>query len=306
MADPKAHLKPLVVWPFLKATVPGYVWPTICSLRYAGAPQAALARLRQGDLGIETEMRPWTPEFFLGLRISGALAEKEAGRFRIDARSHPELIQDIAEWHIAGRIGSDDGFGRRRLVGCLATQLPAVDPMGASVLAGLFAGAKLSEVDRQQWLEVPASDEAKALLADWTILFTDSTAVRPGRNMVRISPFYAALFADLMPAHSKQRLLSLRRPAMCPLLALLYWDWLYAPLKPGMRILPFPNALPFGCSRRTFYRKGWKREKLHWQAVHLGILSVERRLTVRLNHWYESHQDMRDQRSDSASALLNP
>src|ERR1039458_4992156 len=140
----------------------------------------------------------------------------------------------------------------------------------------------------------------------WTILFTNSTAVRPGRNMLRISPFYAALFADLMPAHSKQRLLTLRQPAVCPLLALLYWDWLYASLKPGMRILPYADALPFGCSRRTFYRRGWKREKLHWQAVHMGILSVDQRLWVRINHWFESHQHMFDRRSDSASAHPNP
>ena len=49
LKDAKAHLKPLVVWPYLKAAVPGgHCWSTICSLRYAGAPQAALARLRQG------------------------------------------------------------------------------------------------------------------------------------------------------------------------------------------------------------------------------------------------------------------
>jgi hypothetical protein len=259
-------------------------------MRYAGAPKAAIARLRKGDLGVDQNLFPWTGEFFLGLRLSEGLHEKEAGRFRVNADALPELIQDIDGWHIAGKLGTDDGFGRRRLVGCLATLLPPVDPKGASVLAGLFAGATLTEVDRQQWLEVPASDEAKALLANWTILFTDSIAARPRRNMLHVSPFYAALFADLMPAHSKQRLLTLCRPAMCPLLALLHWDWLYAPIKKGMRILPFPDALPFGCSRRTFYRHGWKRDELHWKAVHMGLLGVDQKLRGRMKDWFAQHR----------------
>jgi hypothetical protein len=289
LADPKAHLKPQVAWPYIKAAVPGYLWPTICSLHYAGAPQAALARLRKGELGIENEMRPWTPEFFLGLRLSGALQEKEAGRFRIDATVHQELVEDISKWPIAGRLGTDDGFGRRRLVGCLVTLLPAVDPQGESVLAGLFTGAPLIKIDGEQWLEFPASDQVKSLLDTWTILHESSKAMKKGKEMLRVSPFYAALFMDLMPNCSKERVLKLRRPAMCPLLALLHWEWLFAPLKTHMRILPYADALPFGCSRRTFYRRGWKRKELHQKAVHMGLLSVDQRLRVRINHWFESH-----------------
>jgi hypothetical protein len=289
LADPKAHLKPLVAWPYIKAAVPGYLWPTVCSLHYAGAPRSAIDRLRMGDLGIENEMRPWTPEFFLGLRLSGALQEKEAGRFRIDATAPPELVEDISKWHIAGKLGTDDGFGRRRLVGCLATLLPPADPEGESVLAGLFAGARLIEIDREQWLEFAASDQVKSLLDSWTILYEPSIGTKTKKNMLRASPFFAALFADLMPNCFRERILILRRPAMCPLLALLHWDWLYSPLKTHTRILPFADALPYGCSRRTFYRRGWKRKELHWQAVHMGILSVDQRLWVRINHWYESH-----------------
>jgi hypothetical protein len=63
-----------------------------------------------------------------------------------------------------------------------------------------------------------------------------------------------------------------------------------SPIKKGMRILPLADALPFGCSRRTFYRRGWKRDELHWQAVHMGILSVDQRLRVRVNDWFEQHR----------------
>ena len=289
LEDPKAHLKPMVAWPYLQATVPGgYCWPTICSLHYAGAPRSAIARLRQGNLGIENEMRPWIADFFHGLCLSGALQEKETGRFRIDTTAHPELAEDIGGWHIAGRLGTDDGFGRRRLVGCLATLLPPVDPLGESVLTGLFAGARLIEIDGEQWFEFPASDQVKSLLDSWTILFEPSHGAGTKKNMLRASPFFAALFVGLMPNCSKQRILSLRRPATCPLLALLYWDWLYK--KPGMRILPFADSLPFGCSPRTFYRRGWKRKELLGKAVTAGLFGVDQKLRIRLHDWSQSQR----------------
>ena len=58
LSDPKAHLKPEVLWPYLQAAVPGGYCPTVCRLRYAGAPKAGMARLQKGDLGIEREMFP--------------------------------------------------------------------------------------------------------------------------------------------------------------------------------------------------------------------------------------------------------
>jgi hypothetical protein len=214
LADPKAHLKPEVIWPYLQVAVPGGYCPTVCRLRYAGAPKAAIARLQIGDLGIEKEMFPWTAEFFLGLRLSGGLQEKEMGRFRIDATALPELVEDIAQWPIAGKLGTDDGLGRRRLVGCLATLLPPVDPIGESVVAGVVAGARLIEIDGEPWLEFPASDQVKTLLDTWTILYEPAKGARTKKNMLRVSPFFAALFEGLMPKCSKERILSLRRPAM--------------------------------------------------------------------------------------------
>ena len=303
LSDPKAHLKPDVLWPYMQVAVPGGYCPTVCCMRYAGAPKASLARLQQGDLDIEDKLWPWTAEFFLGLRLSGGLHEKEAGRFRVHAAALSELIQDIDGWHIAGKLGTDDGFGRRRLTGCLAPHLPSKDPLGDSVVAGLFAGSRLRTIDGEQWLEFPASDQVKTLLDTWTILYESSNGTRTKNNMLRTSPFFAALFVGLMPNCSKERILSLHRPAMCPLLALLFWDWLYSPLKPGMRILPFADALPFGCSRRTFYRWGWKREQLHWMAVHAGLLGVDQKLRVRIRHWFESHEAMRTQRVGGISAL---
>jgi hypothetical protein len=157
------------------------------------------------------------------------------------------------------------------------------------VVAGLFAGAQLRTIAGEQWLEVPDTQAIRQLLESWSIIFSSSQHIRH-QNYLKVSPFFAALFANLLPACSGERILNVRKPAMCPLLALLYWDWLYAPIKRGMRILPLADALPFGCSRRTFYRKGWKRDELHWKAVHMGLLGVDQKLRGRMKDWFAQHR----------------
>jgi hypothetical protein len=289
LLDSKAHLHPETVYPFIPEELHQEVGPTPCQMLYVGAPRTAKARLRQGNLGIEDKLRPWMPEFFRGLRLAGALSEKERGRYRVDVKCHPELVADISEWKIAGRLGNNDGFGRRRLTGCLATLLPVKDQTGEYAIAGLFAGARLRTIVDEQWLELPDSEAVRELLESWSILFWPGGRSHR-RDYLRVSPFFGALFADLMPTHSQERILSVRHPAMCPLLPVLYWDWLYSPITKGMRILPFANALPFGCSRRTFYRKGWKRKELHRTAVGVGILSVDPRLRKLIAEWFERHR----------------
>lgn len=294
LRDAKAHMKMEAVRPFLPEELLFEVGPTPCQMLCVGAPRAAMKRVRMGNLGIEDQIKPWTAEFFQGLKLAGALSQKEPGRFRIDAKSHPELVVDISEWKIAGSLGNDDGFGRRRLVGCLpATYLPVQDPASASVIAGIFAGARLSSVAEENWLEVPDVDEVKKVLQSWTILNHPSRDIRR-RSHIRVSPFFAALFTELMPQHSQKRILGIRDPALSPDLALLYWEWMFRPVKRGMRILPFADALPFGCSRRTFYRRGWRRKELHRIAVQeYGIVGVDSRLGARLRGWFESHKAAR-------------
>jgi len=275
--------------------------PTECQMRYAGAPKAAIARLRQGNLGIESKLGCWTGEFLLGLKLSGALAEKEPGRYRIDSKLHPQLIGDIQNWILAGRLGSPDRDGRRRLIACPAvTHLPADDPQGASVMAGLFAGARLSLIGGEQWLVLPDEEPIRQLLKDWTILHYPFRCIQR-RSYIKVSPFSAPLFADLMPGQSRDRILRIRKPAMCPLLPITYWELGFSLLKTGRRVLPFADALPFGISRRTFFRQGWRRRELHRKAVQeLGILSVDARLRSRMEQWFERHEQERsDHRKDS-------
>ena len=271
--------------------------PTECQMRYAGAPKAAIVRLRQGKLGIEDKLGYWTGGFLHGLKLSGAIAQKEPGRYRVDSKLYPEVVGDISNWSLAGRLGSPDRNGRRRLVACPAvTHLPAEDPEGAAVIAGMFAGARLSEINGEFWLELPDDAHTRQILTAWTILHYPSRLINR-RNYIKVSPFYAPLFADLMPEHSRVRILRIQNPAMCPLLPILYWDWLFSMLKEQMPVLPFADALPYGISRRSFFRHGWRRKGLHRQAVlEVGILTVDPRLRNRLANWFEEHQKLRKDR----------
>lgn len=275
----------------------GYPVPTVCQMRHSGAPKAAIARLHQGKLGIDDKLGCWTGDFFLGLKLSGALAEKEVGRFRIDSKLHPELISDIQNWVLAGRLGAVDRDGRRRLIACpAATHLPAEDPQGAAAIAGLFAGARLSEIGGEHWFELPDEERTRHLLDSWTILHSPSRRIQR-RNYIKVSPFYAPLFADLMPERCRERILSMRNPAMCPTLAILYWEAGFSMVMDSMTVLPFADALPFGFSRRSFFRHGWRRKGLHRKAVlEYGILSVDPRLRERMHRWFEQHQKQRAER----------
>lgn len=67
-----------------------------------------------------------------------------------------------------------------------------------------------------------------------------------------------------------------------------------------MRILPFADALPSGCSRRTLYRRGWKRKELLWKADAVWRLGVDQKLRVRLHDWFQLHLAMRTRRVGSA------
>jgi hypothetical protein len=133
-------------------------------------------------------------------------------------------------------------------------------------------------------------------LDSWTILHFPSRRIQR-RNFIKVSPFYAPLFTDLMPERCRERILGIRNPAMCPLLPILYWELSFSMVMDGMTVLPFADALPFGISRRSFFRHGWRRKGLHRRAVlEVGILSVDSRLRNLMEQWFEEHQIQRSER----------
>jgi hypothetical protein len=249
-------------------------------------------RIEQGGLEIIRELGLWRPEFLHGLKLAGAL-HKDSGRgWAIWSKRHKDLLRDFEELPFPHKLENTSGRnGLRRLRRCPLSYLPAADPEGASVLAGLFASARICSRERERWLELPGKPEITSILDHWTVAYWPSRVYR-GNAIVQIPPFYAALFAHLMPVHSATRILSLRRTAMSPMLAQIYWDRQFS--RKGKRILPFADALPFGCSKRTYYRLQWKRRKLHWKAVlELKILSLDVRLLDLMRRWFDEHEQAR-------------
>ena len=298
LKDAHAHSKRNVVEAVDQEKVRQFYPPTPCQMRSIGAPKAAIARLRKGNLGIDNQLGFWTGNFIYGLKLAGALAEKESGRYRIDTNLYPALVQDIAQWTLAGQLGKGDRSGRCRLIGCPAvTHLPPEDPEGSEVMAGLFAGARLRTFNHETWLEVPDHEWTRKLLDSWRIMYFSS--IRRARHPhLKISPFYAPFFRDSMPAHSRARILSIRHSAMCPTLPILYWELGLSLLWKGMTILPFADALPFGISRRTFFRRGWRRSGLHRKAVlEFGIVTIDGRLKKLMHRWFETQQQQRSEKS---------
>ena len=244
-------------------------------LKYASR-KAVLARIAQGNLGIEDRIGPWNGSFWAGLRAGGAIRKGSGTEWRIWERSHPELIADLSEMPLMHRLEPRAAkHGQRRLRRCYAALLPSEQATERSVLAGLFAGAVLRDADGEQWLELPAGGDAQAILLDWGIPFL-LREPQKGRKVVLVSPLFAMLVAHLMPPRSAARIRSVRKAGGCPLLPAILWQM--AMTAKGRRYMPFPDALPFGCSKATFFRRRWRRKDLN----KVGWLELGIRITPKL------------------------
>lgn len=278
------------------------VWPpSKYEIQNAGGVTAIKDRIRQGGLSVSEELRPWTGGFFAGLRMSGAIKPESQiydGRWQV-WKAHRELVNDLLESNIVKKfrnyLRTPDVF---RLSRCPALLLPPDEPMGPDVVAGMFAGAQLIQYKDETWFGVPDTEAVRDLLEHWSIVPHHKDKYM-GKRRLGISPFYAALFAHLMPMHSADRVLNVKGPAICPLLPQVYWDILFS--KEHARIMTFAEALPFGCSVRTYRRRGWQRRDLHRQAVtSLGITGVSRSLKELIHRWYQEACEKR-----SANANTN-
>lgn len=277
--------------------------PTKGQIRHRGGIQAVMDQIRRGDLGIEEQLRPWTGGFWRGLIMSGAVrpqSGRTSRRYQIWASSHVELIRDLEEAKIGMHLEQETGkSGCRRLTRCSSILLPVEDE--ADVIAGLFAGATLTEdIEGQTWLTLPASDDVVNLLKKWTIVHRPWAPFR-NRERIVVSPFYGMLFRDRMPAHSSKRIQSISKPALGEIMPLMYWEAYFAREK--KRILPFAGALPYGISPRTFRRRKYQREELHKLAVKHGITSLAAPLRQVMTAWHERVGAERNHGKNSAAQL---
>ena len=248
-------------------------------------------RIKQGNLGIEDQLGVWNGSFWHGLRLSGALKKGRWSEWDIWEKAHQELIADLAEMPVFGRLEPKvNKSGLRRLRRCHAIYLPPEKETERSVVAGLFSGAAL-RTGCEAWMELPDEEAVKQVLDEWGILHQPIKTPQ-GRQRVRISPFFAALFCGLMPRHSAQRILSIKKAGGCPLLSVIYWQMVMS--GKGRRYMPFWDALPFGCSKATFFRRGWRRKELHrigWVDLDINIVPKLRKLMV---EWFQRKKAERE------------
>ena len=259
-----------------------------------------IERISQGNLGIEDKLGVWTGEFWCGLKLSGALKKSVGTEFVIWEKGHGDLIEDLIEMPLMKRLEpTASRSGLRRLRRCYAAYLPPVDPLGAAVLAGLLTGAALHEANDETWLNVPDNEAVRAFLNGWGLPFR--TARLHGRNRLLVSPLFGVLVAHLMPPHSARRMLAIKRAGDCPYLSAVLWEMAlsrrYCPY------MPFATALPYGCSKATFFRKGWHRADLHKAGWLSFGIRISDRFRAVLVTWYERQINERKERQATADGI---
>src|SRR5450759_5562793 len=132
-------------------------------------------------------------------------------------------------------------------------------------------------------MELPDTPAVRALLDDWVIPAKDTR--RNGRGWLWVSPLFAMLVVHLMPPRSAGRIRAIKKAGGCPFLSVVLWEM--AMSRKNSRYMPFPAALPFGCSKASFFRRGWRRRDLH----KAGWLELGIRMTPKLRgllvEWFE-------------------
>lgn len=278
--------------------------PSPDQIRRMGGTDAIYHRITEGGLGIDDRLGIWNGGFFRGLEMSGALRRYGRRSWWIWGNSHRDLIRDMEGMEVFNRLERNSGRnGIRRLRRCPATFLPAEPCDGDAVVAGLFSGAVLRRIEDDDWMVLPGSGDVTGILGKWGILWRPGSRYR-GRETIKVSPFYAPLFIDVMPTHTLAGLLAVRRPAMCPFLPAIYWDLSLS--EPGLPIAPFAGALPFSCSPRSFRRWGWKRQAMHLTGIRMGIPRVEPRLRHRLQAWWDAQSRLRASKGSTSTIARTP
>jgi len=238
--------------------------------RIVGGIRGTVQRIRSGEIELEDPV--WTAEFLHGLTLSGCLEPDGRGHgmnWRIRGAERPGLERDLSEmpWHkaVSEPTSYRNGRGLRRelRIGQFAAPLvPPKDRLSPCVVAGCLAGV-VSRVDKDGRTShtVKRSPEVEDLLRLWTIHF-----VAKGRVLL-LSPFYAALFSPRMPTHIQKEILSIKRPAGCPVLPTVLWQMAMGPRIAGTSGVPFPGAIPWARGRVWAWRHGYNLKSMRYYAL---------------------------------------
>ena len=282
----RAHLETELLHPWFPSIPCGF--PSEHEIRNAGGVRAIRERIAKGNLGLDAnDWGLWSPDFLHGLRMAGAIkpeSQWQIHRWQIWIPNHRELLEDLGSVKFPHTLVTYSGTPKiTRLARCPLMLHPPTKPNEPSLVAGLLAGGMYVNKDGETWMTLPRSPVVRNMLETWSIPAIEQ-AVAPGRYCLLVSPFFSALFSYLMPSRLADRALHVKKPALCPLLAAIYFDLVLT--KEGLPILPFPEALPFGCSIRQFRRNGWHRPELFRQALQMGITGVATPLKQVVARWY--------------------
>ena len=217
--------------------------------RVTGGRKAALRRLAAGGIVPAGRFGAWSPDFWAGLRLSGAIHPDSHPREWVVRfpRRHEALLEDMLGEAPFMRRWSDSKRGVT-LWSLWAAEMGADDPAGAGVLAGLMAGARrLDDGQGMGWAVVTDSLGARRLLGDLMVPFV----VERRRRGLALSPFWGALVAHMMPAASAERYRLWLRPACCPLLPWAFLAHAWGKGFAGMRRhVPWASARPWAIRGR--------------------------------------------------------
>jgi hypothetical protein len=250
-----------------------------------GGTRGARARIRQGGLFEPEELAPWTGGFLRGLSLNGAWHPRSGRPYILcmEVGRLPALEHDLAGAPLSLRVSPPRPNRTLDVSGFHAALLPADDPEGADVLAGVLAGACTECDARGEWLRVAFS--AEGLLDLWCLHFDR------GRRGLLVSPFYGAVLSRRMPPACRERMLSFDSPAMCPLLPAVAWHMALRKAD-GSCGLPFTGALPYGSVRQVLARKGWGVKQMSKAALEVfGLTSVHPPWREELRACYEARRD---------------
>lgn len=286
LVSDRAHRETELLHPWFPSIPSGF--PSEHEIRNAGGVRAIRERISKGNLGLDaSDFGVWTPDFLHGLRMSGAIrleSQWQIHRWQIWIPNHRELLEDLGSVKFPHTLVTYKGTPKiSRLARCPLMLHPPTKPNEPSLVAGLLAGGMYVIKDGETWITLPRSPVVRNTLETWSIPAVEQ-AVAPGRYCLLVSPFFPALFSHLMPSILANRALHVQKPALCPLLAAIYFDLVLT--KEGLPILPFSEALPFGCSIRQFRRNGWHRPDLFRQALQMGITGVATPLKQVVARWF--------------------
>lgn len=232
--------------------------------------------------GLDQVLSPWTPGFWHGLTLAGALVV-HGGYPRLQP-DRPWLEEDLERVPFPCKLSPPDRQGRRWL-SCQACRLPVTNTLGADVLAGLLAGSRRAIAGDGTWLVVPQTEAVGRLLDWWGVSTTKAT--KP--DELRISPFYGLLLSRHMPPASAASM-QVRQAGGCPILPLAIWESTFGPGKPPNYMLPSKaGALPYACCDKTRKRRGWTRDFLHTKAVEFGVAQASPEMRQLLKDWRATH-----------------